>query len=154
MTWGVSKWGASKWGVNGPAVTNVHPRPGTLDVPKPAPISFSIVDDDPTATIVLSSVTVSVRDAPIFIGSNFIEGWKASSVVPNTSNGYDLILCPPLNERWRGGESVNVRVVATDTVALSCDAAWSFGAAARPFRGRIYSMLVDGIRQADEELER
>lgn len=133
-----------------PTVEPIDPTAGSTGVAKDAGASFKIVEALDPLSIVLATVFVYVRGVLIFNGPSltFAEGWKSSTIEAD-GNGYTFFLRPDRLEWWRNLETVDVRVIAENSVSLSVDFTYSFNAARKAFRQSIYRMVLASLRKMD-----
>jgi hypothetical protein len=109
--------------------------------------------------VVASSVFVYVRGELVYSGATgeFSTGYKASTIVANAENGYDVTVTPDRTKYWREQTAIPVRGIASDA-GDSADETFYFTPAVSPLalgrlgetQGKMYPMILRSVRRRDE----
>lgn len=151
-SWPSNRIGAAVWAPtypdqDPPVITPVTPYNGETGVEKDSSITFTVTDDP--SGVELSSIKAWVKGALVFTDEEGVNGWAAT--VTAITYGYRITLSHTSRLTYfEDGETVGVRADAEDTEGNPGSGSWSFSVT-RDMGLRIYPMLFEGVRKADEE---
>jgi len=151
-SWGGSSYSAgSAWGettllgFQAPTISEISPKPSSIDVDKEEFISFSLKDD---SQVELSETKIYVRGLIVYDGDidTWQLGWTTSNYSSNANNGYNFTIIPDAGFIWEEEEVVSVRVETKDDAGLKLERNWVFTAAKPGLGISMYNFISNAVR--------
>jgi len=155
MGYGKSRYGRGTYYGHGsiagrrpaPYIIEKMPNVDEQDVIRTACVEFIITDD--YTQIIRSTIKVWIRGALVFNAGAFLRGWSASRYGV-LGLGFWFWIKPDPILRWLAEEEISIRAYAKNGASRIVDDTWKFVIIERPFTFKVYPMIVDGLRKADE----